>query len=261
MSDHARGRFIWYSLMTHDPEAAQRFYPAVVGWGTALFEAGGQPYTMWTRAGGGAEAAMGGIQPMPDPPDHPPHWLAYVIVPDPDAAARRVAETGGRIFVEPQDIPQVGRFTVFADPHGAVISAFRPEGPPAPEVEPDPQLGDFSWNELTTGGDPAEALAWYAEIFGWRETSRLDMGPAGEYVMYGTGGRPYGGIYRADSAEGRRPAWLHYVRVPDVDGAAAAAREAGGTVQLEPMEVPGGDRIAQLLDPSGAPFAVHQAAG
>ena len=258
MSDHARGRFVWYSLLAHDAEAAQRFYPAVVGWGTAPFEAGGSTYTMWTREGGGPEAAMGGIQPMPDPKDHPPHWLAYVMVPDPDDVARRVEASGGRIFVPPDDIPTVGRFTVFADPHGAVISAFRPEGPPAPEVEPAPQVGDFSWNELTTGGDPAEALAWYGEIFGWRETSRFDMGPDGEYVMYGTGGRPYGGIYTAGG--GRRPAWLHYVRVRDVDRAAAAVRENGGTVQLEPMEVPGGDRIAQALDPQGAPFAVHQAA-
>jgi predicted enzyme related to lactoylglutathione lyase len=45
-----------------------------------------------------------------------------------------------------------------------------------------------------------------------------------------------------------------------VDSAYAAterAKNAGATVLLGPMEVPGGDRIAVMLDPQGAAFAVH----
>ena len=30
-----RGEFVWYELMTTDPEAAKKFYSDVVGWGTA----------------------------------------------------------------------------------------------------------------------------------------------------------------------------------------------------------------------------------
>lgn len=257
MPDIVRGRFVWYDLATPDPEPAQRFYPAVLGWGTAPFEAAGSPYTMWTRAGGGPETSIGGIQPMEKPAEHPPHWLAYVSVPDPDAVARRVEESGGKVWVPPQDIPHVGRFTVFADPHGATISAFASVHGTADE-DPEPAIGDFSWNELTTGGDPAEALEWYGGIFGWKEVGRFDMGPDGTYVMYGRHERPYGGIFRPPEGGG---AWLHYVRVPDVERAVAAAREAGGSVQSEPMEVPGGDRIAQLVDPQGVRFAVHQTAG
>lgn len=257
MPEHALGRFVWFDLVTPDPDSAQRFYPAVVGWGTAGFEDAGSPYTMWTREGGGPDTSIGGIQAMDDPPEHPPHWLAYVSVPDPDAAARRVEETGGRVFVAPQDIPTVGRYAVFADPHGAVISAFRSAHGTADEA-PEPQIGDFSWQELVTGGEPGEALAWYRELFGWEEIDRLDMGDDGPYLLYGRRGRILGGIY---GAGGRPPGWLHYVRVPDVERAAAAAREAGGSVQLEPMDVPGGDRIAQLRDPQGVPFAVHQKNG
>lgn len=256
MTEHALGRFVWFDLMTPDPDSAQRFYPAVVGWGTAGFEDAGSPYTMWTREGGGPESSIGGIGAMDDPPEHPPHWLAHVSVPDPDDIARRVEETGGRVFVTPQDIPTVGRYTVFADPHGATISAFR-SAHGTPDEDPEPQIGDFSWQELATGADPAETLAWYGEIFGWKEVDRFDRG-YGPYVMFGRRERPHGGIYR--SAD-RPPGWLHYVRVPDVERAAAAARQAGGTVQVEPMEVPGGDRIAQLRDPQDVPFAVHQTQG
>jgi len=31
----------------------------------------------------------------------------------------------------------------------------------------------------------------------------------------------------------------------------------GGTVMNGPMDVPGGDRIAQCMDPQGAAFAIH----
>ena len=46
--------------------------------------------------------------------------------------------------------------------------------------------------------------------------------------------------------------WLSYVRVNDVDEAANAAKAAGGRVVNGPMEVPGGDWIAQIIDPQGA---------
>ncbi len=38
-------------------------------------------------------------------------------------------------------------------------------------------------------------------------------------------------------------------------------KAGGGQVLNGPMEIPGGDRIAQCLDPQGAAFALHQAKG
>jgi predicted enzyme related to lactoylglutathione lyase len=37
-------------------------------------------------------------------------------------------------------------------------------------------------------------------------------------------------------------------------------KELGGTVLNGPMEVPGGDMVAQCLDPQGAAFALHSTA-
>jgi predicted enzyme related to lactoylglutathione lyase len=51
--------------------------------------------------------------------------------------------------------------------------------------------------------------------------------------------------------------WLSYVRVGDVKSIAAKVQELGGRVLNGPMEVPGGDWIAQCLDPQGAAFALH----
>ena len=41
MSDDLRGRFVWYELLTSDPDAAIDFYTSLIGWSTAPFDAGG----------------------------------------------------------------------------------------------------------------------------------------------------------------------------------------------------------------------------
>jgi uncharacterized protein len=53
------------------------------------------------------------------------------------------------------------------------------------------------------------------------------------------------------------PNWLHYVRVDSADAAAERVKANGGQILNGPMDVPGGDRIAQCVDPQGAAFAVH----
>ena len=55
----------------------------------------------------------------------PPAWIGYIGVDDVDAAAKKVAELGGKVHREPDDIPTIGRFAVVADPHGAVFALFK----------------------------------------------------------------------------------------------------------------------------------------
>jgi len=54
------------------------------------------------------------------------------------------------------------------------------------------------------------------------------------------------------------PMWLYYVETGDLDAATARATKMGAKVMNGPMDVPGGARIVQLMDPQGAAFAVHQ---
>jgi predicted enzyme related to lactoylglutathione lyase len=247
----SRGRFVWHDLMTPDAEASKAFYTAVVGWGTQEWKDSPTPYTMWTAG----ETPIGGLMQMPPEAlagGSRPHWLAYVTVPDVDAAVARVQELGGKVMVPPRDIPTVGRFAVFADPQGALLSAFKPEND-QPESEDMPPVGDFSWHELITT-DHEAAFRFYSEIFGWEKTSAMDMGEMGVYQMYGRNGKTLGGMFNKPDTP---PAWLHYARVPDVHRAAEKIRELGGQVINGPMEVPGGDWIVAGLDPQGGMFAVH----
>jgi predicted enzyme related to lactoylglutathione lyase len=56
----------------------------------------------------------------------PPHWLAYLGTDDVDASTARAKELGATVFVEPADIPGVGRFSVLQDPAGATFALFKP---------------------------------------------------------------------------------------------------------------------------------------
>jgi uncharacterized protein len=246
----SRGRFVWYDLMTSDLEMAQAFYTKVVGWGTQVWP-GEQPYTMWTAGG----APIGGLMKLPQQEKAPPHWLAYVSTPDVDATAKQAQELGATVLVKPTAIPTVGSFSVLADPQGAVFAAFTPDGE-APEQDGPPPAGQFSWHELMTA-DYKAAFAFYQALFGWEKEAEHDMGEIGVYLLFGRNGHQLGGMFNKPPGMPAPPNWLQYVAVDSADRAAERVTANGGTIMNGPMDVPGGDRIAQCMDPQGAAFAVH----
>ncbi len=257
MSD-IRGRFMWYELLTRDPGSAIDFYADVVGWGTQEWEGGESPYTMWTAN----EAPVGGVMELPREAvdaGAPPHWLAYIGTPDVDATLARANELGASPIWGPLDVPTVGRMAGVCDPQGAVFAVYTPATPPAEDETP-PSQGRFSWHELATT-DWEAAWGFYSELFGWVKTDAMDMGEGNMYQMYGRGSFPLGGMYNKPPEVPGPAAWMLYAMVPDVNAAVEAVREEGGQVLNGPMEVPGGDLVAQCMDPQGAAFAVHAAAG
>lgn len=261
MSD-PRGRFVWYELMTTDPEAAQEFYREIVGWSTAPFEDAKVPYTMWMNG----ERPVGGVMELSEEARKagaPPQWLAYIATPAVDETAEKVTELGGKVLKGPETTASVGRWVILQDPQGAVFAAYKsatePDGGDDRPGAGQSKVGEFSWHELATT-DHEAALDFYSELFGWEKTESMDMGEAGMYQMYGQRGQTYGGIYNKTADMPGPPAWLFYATVPSADKAAEKIKASGGQVLNGPMEVPGGDRVAQCLDPQGAAFAVHAAA-
>ena len=90
----------------------------------------------------------------------------------------------------------------------------------------------------------------------WQKTDAVES-PMGVYQMYGKGGRTFGGMATRPKDYPAPPHWLHYVKVDDLDAALARVEKAGGQVLHGPMTVPGGDRVAQCMDPQHAAFALH----
>ena len=249
------GHFVWYDLNTTDTTAAADFYTQVVGWGTEQWD-GPNDYTMWTTP----DTQVGGLMTLPEEAKKmgaPPHWLAYVEVADIDAVAARVEESGGGVLAPPFDIPTVGRVAILRDPQGAVFAGFAPLGEMTVRSGP----GHHTWAELSTA-DSAAAMAWYCDVAGWTPSSEMDMGDGDMYRMFTVEGREnsLGGMM-TKPAQMPMSAWLHYVEVADLDPTLAKVAELGGRVLNGPTVVPGGDRVAQCMDPQGAMFAVFGKGG
>ena len=86
----------------------------------------------------------------------------------------------------------------------------------------------------------------------------MDIGPAGTYQMFGrTNDRSLGGIFRKAPDTPGPSAWLLYLSVDNVDARVEVVTRMGGQVLNGPMDVPGGDRVAQCMDPQGVAFAIH----
>jgi uncharacterized protein len=249
------GRFVWYELLTSDPKAAIAFYTEVVGWKTEGW--GESDYTMWV----GSQGPLGGVTLLPESAKQMgavPYWQANVEVADVDATVAKVKELGGTIFIT-EEMPTVGRFAVIADPQGAVLSVFKPvnDMPSHDAAKP----GEFSWHELYTT-DHEAGFAFYNKIAGWERLGELDMGPMGKYLLWGRGGKQLGGMMTKPpgmkTPDGREvpPSWMFYITTDDLEGALGRAKAKGARVLNGPMEVPGGQRIVQLLDPQGAAFAL-----
>lgn len=254
MADQLLGSFVWCELMTTDTAAADTFYKKVVGWTSVPFAPDGS-YIVFNNPSGDGVA---GMMKLPDEAKQmgaPPHWMMYVGTPNVDQTAMRIAQLGGRVIKQPQDIPSTGRFAVVQDPFGAMFAIFQPLPNRPGRGGGRPGVGDFSWFELYTL-NPDGAWKFYETLFGWEKTSAMDMGEMGVYQMFGRGGGiPSGGIMKPPP--GAPAVWMPYAMVRDAKAAAATASANGGKILNGPMEVPGGDWIAQGMDPQGAMFSVH----
>ncbi|HEX2191298.1 MAG TPA: VOC family protein [Longimicrobiaceae bacterium] len=134
------GAFCWNELATPDTERAAEFYTGLFGWTTQTQDmGGGMLYT--TFLNGGAQAG-GMYRITPEMEGMTPHWAVYFSVEDCDAESARARSLGGRVHVEPTDIPDVGRFSILEDPQGATFAIIRmlpmQQEPPARGDDPVP---------------------------------------------------------------------------------------------------------------------------
>ncbi len=116
--------------------------------------------------------------------------------------------------------------------------------------------GDFIWYELMTS-DADGARDFYSAVVGWDIQDKSDA-PM-DYRMISASGGPIAGLMPLTTemqSGGARSCWMGYIAVDDVDKTAADIKAAGGSIHMEPFDIPEAGRAAFVADPQGVMFYI-----
>jgi predicted enzyme related to lactoylglutathione lyase len=250
---NTHGSFIWYELLTADPEAAIAFYSEVIGWTAKSAGVPGVDYRIFSAS----HTEVAGCMALPTQAAEMcprPGWLGYIGVDDVDTAVSSIVEEGGKVHMPAMDLEGVGRMALVADPQGVPFYVMRGASEEASSSFDPMTSGRCSWNELSTP-DQAGALAFYTRQFGWAKGDAMPMGELGDYQFINHNGGMIGAVMT--NPPGRsRPSWQFAFGVPDIDVAAGKIAAGGGTIEHGPTQVPGGQWVVVANDPQAASFMV-----
>lgn len=112
------GAWCWNELWTTDDARALAFYQTVFGYGHDTMDMGPEGTYYLIKTG---EVTRGGLMHSVRP-DAPSMWLPYVAVADCDATATRAKALGGKVLMQPSDIPNIGRYAIAEDTLGAAVA-------------------------------------------------------------------------------------------------------------------------------------------
>ena len=179
-------------------------------------------------------------------------WIGNIGVDDVDALTQSVRQNGGSVLRPPSDIPNIGRFSVVADPLGAPFCLFKSNrsGTPPPSTQP----GQIGWRELNTT-DWSAAFSFYSGLSKWTKDTAHDLGPTGIYQLFAVNIEQSGGMFNSPAA-GAGLYWQFYFLTDSVTASAKRITDIGERVLNGPMHVPGGQWTVQASDRQGAFFAL-----
>jgi predicted enzyme related to lactoylglutathione lyase len=260
----------WVDTSQPDPETAAAFYADLFGWELQdVMPSGSEAKYFIARLRGGDVAAVASI-----PDGAPPRavWNTYIWVDSADATATKVLDAGGRVVMEPFDVPNAGRMAVFTDPEGAAFCVWEAKEHRGARVVNEP--GSLNFNGLNSR-DTARAKSFYKTVFGWQTLSMGGGAEGWRLPGYGdflertdpdlrkriaAGGGPEGfedvvaTLNPITPDQPDVPAhWSVTFAVEDADATAERAAQHGGAVLVPPFDAPW-VRMAVLADPQGATF-------
>ena len=115
--------------------------------------------------------------------------------------------------------------------------------------------GSPIWYELMTT-DAYGAQAFYVDVVGWSIADSGMVGTGDYRILTAPDGQGAGGLMTLRDGAPIKPGWFSYIGVRDVDGTAARIRQLGGSVHMEPQDIPGVGRFAFVADPQGMSFYI-----
>ncbi len=123
------------------------------------------------------------------------------------------------------------------------------------ENQPD---GTPTWIDLGIP-DLERAMGFYGALFGWE----FQIGPpeAMRYTQCLLRGRRVAALAQNPDPGATAFWWNMYLATADCDGTAKRVADAGGSVVVAPMDIPGQGRMAIVKDPVGAQFGLWEGRG
>jgi predicted enzyme related to lactoylglutathione lyase len=106
--------------------------------------------------------------------------------------------------------------------------------------------------------DAEAATAFYRGLFGWTFEDRMPAGRPGHYFVAHLDGRDVAAIASRAGDSSAPATWNTYIAVARADDAAARVRDAGGTVELGPVDIGDAGRTAACAGPDGARFRLWE---
>ncbi|WP_165066300.1 VOC family protein [Paludisphaera rhizosphaerae] len=242
------GEFCWINILSPQPEAAKAFFSSLLGW-----EYGDIPGMGWfIQAGGSPVGGLFDLEGPNTPPGTPAGIGVMVLVEDADAIAQRAKDLGGDS--RPAfDVGPQGRMAEIIAPDGAKIDVWQAKG--MASTSADRALpGVPNWIETMTP-DAERAARFYTDLFGW--TVEKVPNSAVDYSIFKLDGVPAAGLMpRPADLEKVPPHWAVYMTVADADATVKKALELGGTVFVQPRDIPNYGRFAGVMSPQGVHFYI-----
>ncbi len=251
-TEYRPGTFCWPELATTDPQGAIAFYGELLGWGTRDMPMGGEgSYYMWRLK----DKDIGAMYQLMDEQIKqgvPPNWMGYVSVEKVEDTLEKINANDGTVLMGPYDIGDAGRMAVIQDPQGAVFALW--QGLEHKGAQLVNEQGTLCWNELATK-DAKAAEEFYCNVFGWTaKTEHMEMGA---YTTFMNGEAMAGGLMQMTEEWGDIPPhWMIYFTVKNTDAHCEKVKQLGGTVCVEPFDIPDIGRFAVVNDPQGAVFSI-----
>ncbi len=248
----APGTPCWVDLLSSDVVKAKAFYGGLFGWTS---EDAGQEF------GGYVNFFSDGLQVagmMPNNPGmrSPDVWTTYISTDDIEATVATATAGGATVLSQAMQVQDLGWMAVISDPVGAVVGLWQPGRHTGFRKYNEP--GSVTWDEHHSK-DFATSTPFYASTFGWTiepmsdtDEFRYSTGKLGEDTVVGL---MDSSSFLPDQVPSH---WAVYFSVESADASIAKLVELGGTV-VRPAEDTAFGRMADVSDPTGAVFKLHQA--
>ncbi len=240
----------WWEISSSDAGAMYEFFKKAFGWNIGYDD---KVNYYEVLAGKGDNGFYGGGF-YTTPEGEEPYLMVYITADDVDTRLEKVKQAGGEIIGEPCDIPGLGRLCLFKEPMGQQLAMIKRSFESHQQMPP--QYNPVRWWEIASSDADAvakffkDALDWELEYDAESGIYELNAGD----ISNGFAG---GGIFTLKKESKLKPHLTMYIAVDDVDAKAVEIAGLGGSIVLEPFDVPGiGVRICLFKEPTGHMLAL-----